>query len=109
MFSTFHGLETAKRGMNTQQSALYVTGQNISNANTLGYTRQRVNFEASPAYPAASMNRPQIPGQMGTGYRQDRYSVYVNPSLTSNIVVKIISSAIGVRKQSHLRNWKTYE
>ncbi|MEC1377391.1 flagellar hook-associated protein FlgK [Heyndrickxia oleronia] len=67
MFSTFHGLETAKRGMNTQQSALYVTGQNISNANTLGYTRQRVNFEASPAYPAASMNRPQIPGQMGTG------------------------------------------
>ncbi|MFH5778016.1 flagellar hook-associated protein FlgK [Heyndrickxia oleronia] len=67
MFSTFHGLETAKRGMNTQQSALYVTGQNISNANTLGYTRQRVNFEATPAYPAASMNRPQIPGQMGTG------------------------------------------
>ena len=67
MFSTFHGLETAKRGMNTPQSALYVTGQNISNANTLGYTRQRVNFEATPAYPAASMNRPQIPGQMGTG------------------------------------------
>lgn len=67
MVSTFHGLETAKRGMNTQQSALYVTGQNISNANTLGYTRQRVNFEATPAYPAAAMNRPQIPGQMGTG------------------------------------------
>ncbi|QQZ10267.1 flagellar hook-associated protein FlgK [Heyndrickxia vini] len=67
MISTFHGLETAKRGMNTQQSALYVTGQNISNANTLGYTRQRINFEATEAYPSASMNRPQIPGQMGTG------------------------------------------
>ncbi|WP_259549291.1 flagellar hook-associated protein FlgK [Heyndrickxia sp. FSL K6-6286] len=67
MFSTFHGLETAKRGMNTQQSALYVTGQNISNANTLGYSRQRVNFEATKAFPTPAMNRPDIPGQMGTG------------------------------------------
>ncbi|GIN85245.1 flagellar hook-associated protein 1 [Heyndrickxia sporothermodurans] len=67
MISTFHGLETAKRGMNTQQSALYITGQNVSNANTLGYTRQRINFQATEAYPSASMNRPQIPGQMGTG------------------------------------------
>ncbi|MGE8206896.1 flagellar hook-associated protein FlgK [Heyndrickxia sp. NPDC080065] len=67
MISTFHGLETAKRGMTTQQNALYITGQNISNANTLGYTRQRINFQATEAYPSASMNRPQIPGQMGTG------------------------------------------
>jgi flagellar hook-associated protein 1 len=67
MRSTFHGLETAKRGMFTQQSALYVTGHNIANANTPGYSRQRVNFEQTEPYPAASMNRPQIPGQMGTG------------------------------------------
>jgi flagellar hook-associated protein 1 len=67
MRSTFHGLEVAKRGMFTQQSALYVTGHNIANANTPGYSRQRVNFEQTEPYPAASMNRPQIPGQMGTG------------------------------------------
>lgn len=67
MTSTFFGLETAKRGMTTQQNALFVTGQNISNANTPGYTRQRINFEATEPYPPASMNRPQIPGQMGTG------------------------------------------
>src|SRR5690606_23459691 len=41
MVSTFHGLETARRGMTTQQSALYTTGHNIANANTPGYTRQR--------------------------------------------------------------------
>ncbi|WP_017470759.1 flagellar hook-associated protein FlgK [Amphibacillus jilinensis] len=45
MTSTFHGLEMAKRALNTQQSALYTTSHNISNANTAGYTRQRVNFE----------------------------------------------------------------
>lgn len=69
MASTFHGLEVAKRGMVTQQAALYTTGHNISNANTPGYTRQRVNFEQSDPYPSASMNRPQIPGQMGTGVK----------------------------------------
>lgn len=67
MRSTFQGLEIAKRGMFTQQSALYVTGHNIANANTPGYSRQRVNFVQTEPYPAASLNRPQIPGQMGTG------------------------------------------
>ncbi|MRX72186.1 flagellar hook-associated protein FlgK [Bacillus lacus] len=67
MRSTFMGLETAKRGMFAQQSALYTTGHNISNANTEGYSRQRVNFSATDPYPTASINRPQIPGQMGTG------------------------------------------
>ena len=44
MVSTFHGLEMAKRALNAQQAALYTTSHNISNANTVGYTRQRVNF-----------------------------------------------------------------
>ncbi|MCP3761235.1 flagellar hook-associated protein FlgK [Domibacillus sp. A3M-37] len=67
MTSTFMGLETAKRGMFTQQSALYTTGHNISNANTPGYSRQRVNFQTTTPYPAVGLNRPDIPGQMGTG------------------------------------------
>ncbi|WP_249871319.1 flagellar hook-associated protein FlgK [Oceanobacillus saliphilus] len=65
--STFHGLEMARQALSTQQSALYTTGHNIANANTEGYTRQRVNFETSSPFPQVSRNRPQIPGQMGTG------------------------------------------
>ncbi|WP_099159876.1 flagellar hook-associated protein FlgK [Virgibacillus ndiopensis] len=65
--STFHGLEMAKQALFAQQSALYTTGHNISNANTPGYTRQRVNFETLPAFPTGSRNRPEIPGQLGTG------------------------------------------
>lgn len=67
MVSTFHGLETAKRGMTAQQLALYTTGHNISNANTPGYTRQRVSFATAEPFPGAGLNRPQIPGQLGTG------------------------------------------
>lgn len=67
--STFHGLEMAKRALFAQQSALYTTGHNISNANTEGYSRQRVNFEADTPFPIASRNRPEIPGQIGTGVK----------------------------------------
>lgn len=67
--STFHGLEMAKQALFAQQSALYTTGHNIANANTEGYSRQRVNFEADMAYPAAARNRPGIPGQIGTGVK----------------------------------------
>lgn len=67
MRSTFMGLETARRGMVTQQSALFTTGHNIANANTPGFSRQRVNFTQTLPYPSIGMNRPQIPGQIGTG------------------------------------------
>ncbi len=65
--STFQGLETARRGMYTQQTALQVTGHNVANANTPGYTRQRINFEQTSPFPSPSFNKPQIPGQIGTG------------------------------------------
>lgn len=65
--STFHGLEMAKQALFAQQSALYTTGHNIANANTPGYTRQRVNFETTSPFPTVSRNRPEIPGQIGTG------------------------------------------
>ncbi|WP_026702099.1 flagellar hook-associated protein FlgK [Salibacterium aidingense] len=71
MYSTFHGLETARRGMFTQQAALHTTGHNISNANTEGYTRQRVNFSQTEPYPNAARNAPRVPGQMGTGVEAD--------------------------------------
>jgi flagellar hook-associated protein 1 len=67
MRSTFFGLETAKRGMSTQQSALHVLGNNISNANTPGYSRQRANLQTTTPFPAPGMQRPFVPGQMGTG------------------------------------------
>lgn len=67
MRSTFMGLETNKRGLNTQQSGLYTTGHNISNANTPGYSRQRVNMQATAGFPGVGLNTPTMPGFLGTG------------------------------------------
>ncbi|GKV64868.1 MULTISPECIES: flagellar hook-associated protein FlgK [unclassified Sporosarcina] len=67
MRSTFMGLETSKRGLYTQQSALYTTGHNISNANTLGYSRQRVNMQATSGFPGVGLNAGTMPGFLGTG------------------------------------------
>lgn len=53
----------------TQQYALHTTGQNIANANTPGYTRQRVNFTQTESFPAVGMNSPRVPGNLGTGVK----------------------------------------
>ncbi|SDO37431.1 flagellar hook-associated protein FlgK [Alkalicoccus daliensis] len=69
MLSTFSGLETAKRALHTNQQALQTVGHNIANANTKGYSRQRVNFTQTEAFPRPGFNQPGIPGQMGTGVK----------------------------------------
>lgn len=42
--STFAGFTTAQLGMQASQKALDITGQNIANINTEGYTRQRLDM-----------------------------------------------------------------
>ncbi|WP_240374385.1 flagellar hook-associated protein FlgK [Bacillus piscicola] len=71
MYSTFHGLETARRALSAQQAALYTTGNNISNVNTEGYSRQRVNLTQSEPFPSPGLNAPRVPGQIGTGVSAD--------------------------------------
>ncbi|SFN42360.1 flagellar hook-associated protein FlgK [Mycetocola miduiensis] len=44
--STFSGLNTAYTGLIAARQGLDVVGQNIANANTVGYTRQRVTTSA---------------------------------------------------------------
>ncbi len=44
MSSTFGGLSTAMNALMAQRQALDVTGQNIANVNTPGYTRQRADL-----------------------------------------------------------------
>lgn len=67
MGSTFMGLETSKRGLAAQQLALYTVGHNISNANTIGYSRQRVNLQPTQGFPGVGTNSPRMPGFLGTG------------------------------------------
>lgn len=69
MISSFFGLETAKRALQSQQAALNVTGHNIANANSLGYTRQIAVLNATAAFTFQNMGRTT---QIGTGVNLDQ-------------------------------------
>jgi flagellar hook-associated protein 1 FlgK len=60
--NVFGILNTAKVGLLAQQLAIEVTGQNIANVQTEGYSRQEVSFEALNP-------RSFSMGQLGTGVR----------------------------------------
>jgi flagellar hook-associated protein 1 len=67
MSSTFFGLEIGKRGLQTHQKALDVTSQNMANASTPGYSRQRAEITSTDPFTYPSLIREQTAGQIGTG------------------------------------------
>jgi len=65
--SPFFGIETARRALQTQQTLVDITNQNIANANTPGYSRQTADLQATLAYPIPVFSTSGQPGQVGTG------------------------------------------
>ncbi|MFH0995931.1 MAG: flagellar hook-associated protein FlgK [Pseudomonadota bacterium] len=77
-------LYTGRDALMTQQLAISVTGQNIANVNTPGYSRQRVNLESTVVLSAE--------GAVGTGVRAkgiDRsYDQFLNAHINEEIQQK---------------------
>ena len=67
MTSTFTGIEIGKRAVDAHQQALNITGHNLSNINTKGYSRQRVEFSAYEPIYLPGLNREETAGQIGQG------------------------------------------
>ncbi|APH14149.1 flagellar hook-associated protein FlgK [Clostridium sporogenes] len=67
MSGLFGTLNIGKSGMFAQQGAINTTSHNIANANTEGYSRQRVELQTTRPYCMPSMNSTVGPGQVGTG------------------------------------------
>jgi flagellar hook-associated protein 1 FlgK len=65
--STFSGLSTALNALMSQRAALTVTGQNIANANTVGYTRQRAELASVLSTTKAGMMSGTAIGNNGGG------------------------------------------
>ena len=61
MSGIFSTLNTAKRGMFAQQQAINTTSHNIANANTEGFSRQRVHMSTTPGFLIPNV------GMVGTG------------------------------------------
>ena len=67
MGSTFSGIELGKRSIMAHTDAITTAGHNISNANTEGYSRQRVQMkEFDPLY-KPDLERAERAGMIGQG------------------------------------------
>lgn len=67
MRSTFFGLEIGYRGLVAHQKSLDITGHNMTNASTPGYSRQRCEITETYPFTYPGLNRPYSAGQIGTG------------------------------------------
>jgi len=64
---TFYGLEMAKSALFMAQKQMDVTGHNIANANTVGFTRQRIVQQAVDPYGLMTRLKDMETGKVGAG------------------------------------------
>ncbi len=65
--NSFFGLQIGLRALQTNQAAIDVTGNNIANASTTGYSREVVDLTETDPYTPPAFDAPVMAGQMGTG------------------------------------------
>lgn len=82
---TLQGLQTALSGLLAEQQAIDVTGHNITNANTEGYSRQRAVLQTNePMRIAALSSVTGEGGQLGTGVSVATYTRIRNTYLDAH-------------------------
>lgn len=67
MASSFAGIEMGKRSLMAHTTAINTAGHNVSNADTEGYSRQRVQMCAFDPLYRPDLSRAETPGQVGQG------------------------------------------
>ncbi len=67
MANSFAGIELGKRSLMAHSTQITTAGHNISNADTEGYTRQRVNVKTFDPIYRPDLERAETPGQIGQG------------------------------------------
>ncbi|GHU21033.1 flagellar hook protein FlgK [Spirochaetia bacterium] len=88
MTSTFLGIEIGKRAVVAHEQALNTTGHNLSNAETEGYSRQRLEFSAFEPLYLPGLNRAETAGQIGQGTVVDRIERLRDELLDKQIVAQ---------------------
>jgi flagellar hook-associated protein FlgK len=85
MPSTFGSLNIALRTLDSMQRAIEVSGHNVANAATPGYSRQTAVFVASDPYSVPALNYNVSAGQVGTGVTVDAIQRFRSDFLDSQI------------------------
>jgi len=103
MTSTFMGLEIGRRGIQAHQTALHVTGHNISNASTPGFSRQRVEMSTFEPIFMPHLNRAETAGQMGQGPVVERIERARDGLLDRRIVAQASSQGYWSARDPYIR------
>lgn len=67
MANSFAGIEIGKRSLMAHSTQIQTAGHNISNADTEGYSRQRVIVKSFEPIYRPDLERAMVPGQIGQG------------------------------------------
>lgn len=86
MASSFAGIEIGKRSLMAHSTQISTAGHNISNADTEGYSRQRVNVRAFDPLYRPDLERAQVAGQIGQGTDVESITRVRDELLDSRIV-----------------------
>ena len=105
MISTFGGFSTAKLGIRSSQQGLQITGNNITNINTTGYTRQRIN-QVSLYGGATDRYASQTDIRMGMGSLVTSISQIRDPFLDIRYRNEACNVGFLDQKTSHLEEVK---
>jgi flagellar hook-associated protein 1 FlgK len=97
------GLEIGKRGVQTHQQALHVTGHNIDNARTEGYSRQRLEMKAFEPIYLPGLNREETPGQIGQGVTVERIERMRDQLLDKRIIAQASSEGYWDARDPYVR------
>lgn len=89
MISTFHGIETGKRGLNTHQTAMNVVGDNIANSANPIHSRRRIQLKTTEEYTYPSHLKLNQKGQLGTGVKVALISRMQDKSIENKIIQHI--------------------
>ena len=88
MANAFAGLELGKRSIMAHTQQIQTAGHNISNADTEGYTRQRVQVKTFDPLYRPDLTRAETPGQIGQGTTIESISRLRDEMLDKRIVAQ---------------------
>jgi len=103
MTSTFMGLEIGRRGLQAHQQALHVTGHNLNNAATEGFSRQRVEMTTFDPIFMPHLNRAETPGQIGQGTVIERIERARDQLLDRRIIAQASNQGFWATRDPYIR------
>jgi flagellar hook-associated protein 1 FlgK len=88
MANSFAGIEIGKRSLMAHTTQISTAGHNISNADTEGYSRQRVDVRAFDPLYRPDLERAEVAGQIGQGTEVDSIKRVRDELLEKRIVAQ---------------------